>query len=32
MDEVRIRDLHPGTEITLVKHVTPLTETKGELK
>jgi serine/threonine-protein kinase RsbW len=21
MDEVRIRDLHPGTEITLVKHV-----------
>ena len=28
MDEVRIRDLHPGTEITLVKHVTPLTETK----
>ena len=22
MDEVRIKDLHPGTEITLVKHVT----------
>ena len=32
MDEVRIRELHPGTEITLIKHVTPLTETKGELK
>jgi serine/threonine-protein kinase RsbW len=32
MDEVKIRDLHPGTEITLVKHVTPDTETKGELK
>jgi serine/threonine-protein kinase RsbW len=23
MDEVRIRDLHPGTEITLVKHMSP---------
>jgi serine/threonine-protein kinase RsbW len=29
MDEVRIKDLHPGTEITLVKHVTAPT---GEAK
>src|SRR4051812_11086075 len=28
MDEVKIKDLHPGTEITLVKHVTPVTEKK----
>jgi serine/threonine-protein kinase RsbW len=29
MDEVRIRDLHPGTEITLVKHRSaPVTDAK----
>lgn len=33
MDEVRIRDLHPGTEITLVKHVSaPETGAQGEMK
>jgi hypothetical protein len=33
MDEVRIRDLHPGTEITLVKHVSaPETDAQGEMK
>jgi serine/threonine-protein kinase RsbW len=31
MDEVRIRDLHPGTEITLVKHVSaPETDAKEQ--
>jgi serine/threonine-protein kinase RsbW len=31
MDEVRIRDMKPGTEITLVKHAsTPETETKEQ--
>jgi serine/threonine-protein kinase RsbW len=33
MDEVRIRDLDPGTEITLVKHMSaPADGRKGELK
>jgi len=32
MDEVRIRDLNPGTEITLVKHVSAPTDAQGELK
>ena len=31
MDEVKIRDLHPGTEITLVKHVSaPETDAKEQ--
>jgi serine/threonine-protein kinase RsbW len=31
MDEVHIRDLHPGTEITLVKHVSaPETDAKEQ--
>ncbi len=27
MDEVHFRQLHPGTELTLIKHVAPSTET-----
>ena len=27
MDEVHFRQLHPGTELTLVKHLTPAKET-----
>jgi serine/threonine-protein kinase RsbW len=27
MDEVHFRQLHPGTELTLVKHLTPAAET-----
>ncbi len=27
MDEVHFRQLHPGTELTLVKHLAPATET-----
>jgi serine/threonine-protein kinase RsbW len=26
MDEVHFRQLHPGTELTMVKHLTPATE------
>jgi serine/threonine-protein kinase RsbW len=29
MDEVHFRQLHPGTELTLVKHLAPAAETTG---
>ena len=28
MDEVHFRQLHPGTELTLIKHLAPASETK----